>query len=219
MVSFIPKKIGQQNDLGEELRRRRNNKNLSIEEVAKILQIRKEYLLALEDEDFDVLPSGIYGKNFLKKYANFLQIEPEKINEFIDIFNSDNEEENPFSQKVVKKRKFLIFPKIVRTALISLAVIACFLYLTFYFRNIISPPSLEITQPEKNIITQESSIVISGKTERNSEIKINDSLILADENGNFSELINLKKGLNTIEISAKKRYSKENIKTRQILVE
>ena len=44
MSPFIPKKIGQENSLGEELRRARNNKKISIEKAAKILNIRKELI-------------------------------------------------------------------------------------------------------------------------------------------------------------------------------
>jgi cytoskeletal protein RodZ len=219
MVSFIPKKISEQDSLGEELRRARNEKKLNIDEVSKIIQIRRDYLLALEAEDFDLLPSGLYGKNFLKKYADFLKIEPKKIADFLQQLESTGQKDDPFSQKVLNKKKFLIFPKIVRNILVSLAVLACFLYLVFYFKNTFIPPKLEITQPQQNLMISETTILISGETEPGAEVTINDELILADNNGNFSQLINLKKGMNTLKISAKKKYSRENIIIRQILVE
>ncbi len=218
MVPFTPKRLIN-DSLGEELRRLRNLKNLKIEDIATKLGIRKEYILSMEAEDFSSLPSGLYGKNFLKKYANFLGVDPLIIKQYLAESSLENLDNNPFSQKVLKKSKFLIFPKIIRNLAISLAVIICFLYLMFYFKKIILPPDLILTQPDRNLMIKESSILITGKTEEEAEVKINGELILNNNNGEFSQLVNLKKGMNNLEVSAKKKYSQENIIIRQILVE
>jgi cytoskeletal protein RodZ len=218
MTPFTPKKLNN-NNLGEELRRARNLKNLSIEEASQSLGIRKEYLLALESEDFDSLPAGLYGKNFLKKYASFLNANTEIIETFLKETLESQLDDDPFSQKILKKSKFLIFPKIIKNLIIGLAVTICFLYLIFYFKKIILPPTLIISQPSQNLMIKDSSILVVGKTEKEAEIKINNELILNNNNGEFSQLINLKKGVNSLEISAKKKYSQENKIIRQILVE
>jgi cytoskeletal protein RodZ len=219
MVSFTPKRIISDNSLGEELRRIRNFKNLKIDEVAKKLNIRSEYLLAIEAEDFYSLPAGLYGKNFLKRYANFLGADQKLIAKFLEETGARETDENPFSQKILKKSKFLIFPKIIKNLAIGLAVLICFLYLLFYFKKIILSPELIVNQPDHNLMTKESSILVIGSTEKEAEVKINGELVLSNNNGKFSQLINLKKGVNNLEISAKKKYSRDNIIVRQILVE
>lgn len=218
MTPFVPKKIKQIENLGEELRMARNKTNLSIDEVASIIKIRKDYLLALEMEDFNALPSGLYSKNYLKKYANFLNIDANQIDRFLKQLNTELEESEPFPNKMVDKKKFIVFPKIVKNVLISLAVLAFFFYLLFYFKNLVLAPSLEITHPSSDIKIEESSIEIVGKVDPGSDLSINEQAILPDEDGNFSKLINLKKGMNTILVSAKKKYSKENIIIKQVLV-
>ncbi|MFA7087908.1 MAG: helix-turn-helix domain-containing protein [Patescibacteria group bacterium] len=217
MNQFIPKKLALEETLGEKLRQARHYQNLKIENIAKKLNIRTEYLIALEEERFENLPSGLYGKNFLKEYASFLKLNP---NEFTEYWEKQptNDKENPFSQKIVKKTKFIIFPKIIRNVILFGAVLICFLYLLFYFKNIVSPPLLIIESPEKNILTSENSIVIIGKTEPEAEIKINGIAVLNNNNGQFSQEINLRKGINNITITAKKKYSREKIITRQILL-
>jgi cytoskeletal protein RodZ len=219
MVSFIPKRIISENSLGEELRRIRNFRNLKINDVAKKLNIRTEYLLAIEEENLDILPSGLYGKNFLKRYANFLGADQKLIDKFLQETAAEQTQDNPFSQKIVKRSKFLIFPKIIKNLAIGLAVVICFLYLLFYFKKIILPPTLIIEQPNRNLMIKESSILVTGTTEKEAEVKINGVLILNNNNGEFSQLVNLKKGVNSLEISAKKKYSQDNIIIRQILVE
>jgi len=69
---------------GKQLSLSREQKNISLEEAAKHLHIRKEYLIALEKDQYDQLPSGLYGKHFLKKYCRLLH---PSIN-FIKIFFS-----------------------------------------------------------------------------------------------------------------------------------
>jgi cytoskeletal protein RodZ len=219
MVYFTPKKLVSEDSLGEELRRLRTFKNLGVDEVAQKLGIRREYLLAMEEENFSQLPAGLYGKNFLKKYADFLGLDKNLVTKFLQETTDDRAENNPFSQKILKKNKFLIFPKIIRNLLLGLGVLICFLYLIFYFKKIILPPDLTVSQPEKNLMIQESSILVAGKTEKEAEVRINGELILNNNDGNFSQTVKLKKGVNTLTISAKKKYSQENVVLRQILVE
>jgi len=219
MNSFVPKKIITEDSWGEELRRARNFKNLSLETVAEKLKIRREYLLALETEDLDLLPAGLYAKNYLKKYAEFLGVDLSSHSGLLSDLQDELKNVDPFSQKILKKSRLRVFPKIIRNIIISLAIIICFLYLIFYFNKIILPPKLILLQPDSDLSVQESSLMVIGQTEKEAEIKINGELILSDTNGDFSKLVDLKKGVNTIEVSAKKKYSRENVIIRQILVE
>lgn len=219
MAAFIPKKLLAPEKLGDKLRQTRLFKNLKIEEIAKKLNIRQEYLIALEEEQYDKLPNGLYGKNFLKEYVLFLGLKPQEFLEFWRRENENEENANPFQQKIIKKSQFLIFPKIIKNILISLAVLICFLYLFFYFKKIVLPPSLIVTQPAKNLVTKENSLLITGQTEKEAEVKINGELVLNNHNGFFSQTVNLKKGINSLIIKAKKKYSQEKIITREILVE
>ncbi|MFA5886826.1 MAG: helix-turn-helix domain-containing protein [Patescibacteria group bacterium] len=219
MPIFIPKKLPLEETIGEQLRRARQYKNLGLEEIAQKLNIRKEYLSAMEEENFDKLPSGLYGRKFLKKYINFLKVETKGINDQQKTGHAPASNDNPFSQKIVKKNSFIIFPQIIKNILIVGGILICFLYLIFYFQKIVTPPKLIIYQPEKNTLTKNKSILVSGQTEAESEIKINNQIVLSDQNGSFSQTVNLKKGLNTIIISAQKKYSQAQIITREILAE
>jgi len=219
MTSFIPKTITPTEGFGEKLRQARSLKNWRLEDISKKLNIRQEYLIALEEERFDKLPAGLYGKNFFKEYAACLGLKPEEIMTAAQKQVFLESEKNPFSQKVVHKSRFLIFPRIVRNFLIALAILVCLLYLIFYFKRVIFPPELKNIQPAESLLIKEDSIIVSGRTDPEAEVRINDSLVLNNHAGIFSQTVNLKKGLNNIVIKAKKKYSRENTITRQILVE
>lgn len=219
MTAFIPKKIKRDESWGEKLCQARRNKNLKIEDIAKKINIRPEYLLALENERFEDLPAGLYGKSFIKEYALFLGL---NIKEIIKDWNEEvltGSPDDPFSRKILARHKFIIFPRIIRNILLIGAVLICFLYLIFYFKKIVLPPQLIITQPSANLALSGTNITISGQTEAEAEVKINGEIVLNNHGGSFTQTINLKKGLNNIVIKAKKKYSREQTITRQILVE
>jgi transcriptional regulator with XRE-family HTH domain len=216
MTAFIPKKLPLDETLGEKLRQARSAKKLKIEEAAKILNIRPDYLTALEEERWDKLPAGLYGKNFLKQYAGLLRLNPR---ELLSLAAATAPAADPFSQKIVQKNKFIVFPKIVRNAIIVAAILACLLYLVGYFKKVVLPPELIISAPAQNLLIPDNIITVSGRTEPEAEVRINNEIVLNNHGGDFSQTINLKKGLNNIIISAKKKYSQSRTVTRQILVE
>lgn len=219
MTAFIPKKIVTTESWGKKLSQARCQKNLSLNDVAKKINIRPEYLNALEEERFEKLPAGLYGKNFIKEYASFLGLNTSDILKDWDEQVLSGSPDDPFSRKILAKHKFIIFPKLIRNLLIVGSIAICFLYLIFYFKKIVLPPSLIITQPVSNLAIKGSNILIAGETEAEAEVRINGEIVLNNNNGLFSQTINLKKGLNNIVIKAKKKYSQEETISRQILVE
>jgi cytoskeleton protein RodZ len=62
-------------ELGELLRKTREEKRLSLEDAEAATKIRSTYLQALEQEQFDQLPGRIYVKGFLKNYARYLGLD------------------------------------------------------------------------------------------------------------------------------------------------
>jgi cytoskeletal protein RodZ len=62
--------------LGETLRRARLSKNVTFEDAERVTRIRREYLEALEREDFTKLPAPVYARGFLRSYAGYLGLDP-----------------------------------------------------------------------------------------------------------------------------------------------
>ncbi len=225
-MNFIAKKIkGEEETIAEKLSGARAQIGLDIDEIAQTLRIKKEYLNYLENGEYDKLPGGIYAKTFLKKYAKFLKVDYKKIEEN---FNKEKEwsklntdkknQKDVFSRKRIKSYEFLVFPKIIKNILIVILVSAFFLYIGFYLKTSFSPPKIEIIEPSDNLITESNFVYVIGKTSSKTEIIINNKPILKDTFGIFKEKVDLKHGVNTIIITAKNKYSKKTIITKQVLV-
>jgi len=65
--------------VGAWLRETRQQRGLSLAEVEEATRIRRKFLQALEDEDFDALPAEVHVRGFLRLYAQFLGLDPEEV--------------------------------------------------------------------------------------------------------------------------------------------
>jgi len=218
-MNFIGRKISINNTtIGDHLKNLRQEKNLNIETVAQKINIKKEYLEALENNNYEKLTEVKYKKIFLKKYCKFLGLNWEKIkNEASKKIK--NKKHFSFHPKSIKEKDLIIFPKIIKNILIFLAISVFFVYIGFYIKTNLSPPKINIIQPEKDLITNKNFITVKGKTNPKNTININEESVLNNEEGYFEQTIHLKKGINNINISAQKKYGPKTTKKRQILLE
>lgn len=70
---------------GEHLRRERETRGVSLDEIVKSTKISRRLLQALEDEQFDLLPGGIFNKSYVRAYAKCVGIDEEQaVAEYLD---------------------------------------------------------------------------------------------------------------------------------------
>lgn len=62
---------------GEDLRRERELRQITLREVAEATKINLRFLEALENNDFDVLPGGFFVRGFIKSYARHIGVNEE----------------------------------------------------------------------------------------------------------------------------------------------
>lgn len=69
---------------GERMKREREMRGVKLEEIVESTKIGKRNLVALEEEQFDQLPGGIFNKGFVRAYAKYLGLDEEQaVNDFM----------------------------------------------------------------------------------------------------------------------------------------
>jgi cytoskeletal protein RodZ len=64
---------------GEQLRRERELREISLREVSEATKISLRYLQALERNDFEHLPGGLFNKGFVRAYCEFIGVDAESM--------------------------------------------------------------------------------------------------------------------------------------------
>lgn len=62
---------------GDELRRERELREISLREIAESTKISLRYLQALEGNRFEELPGGVFNRGFVRAYAQFIGVDDE----------------------------------------------------------------------------------------------------------------------------------------------
>lgn len=206
--------------ISEQIRSKRQSLGLKLEKVARDTRINIKYLNALEKGRFDLLPSGLYGKNYLREYSSYLRLDTRALLELYDEEvqrPSKIREGELFNTQIVKRHYFLSFPSIMRGLLIALCVLVAGTYLVYRLKGIVSPPELEIINPLDNTTVVTGSLELSGHSEPESQLTVNGEQIISDSSGNFAKTVSLQKGINFITVSATKKYGGERTEVRRVL--
>jgi transcriptional regulator with XRE-family HTH domain len=66
-------------DLGKTLSQARVTRGLTLEDCERDTRISKRYLDALEREDWRVFPAPVYSRAFLRTYAQYLGLDPQRL--------------------------------------------------------------------------------------------------------------------------------------------
>lgn len=168
------------------LKNTRLDKEYDLIDISKKLKIPIKYLTAIENEEVCCFPQEPYCSLIIKDYADYLGLNGE---EMLSFFRRDFEQKK--KSKSFKRDGFSFTPQFTFAILIGIIVISFIFYLTVEYFKFNRPPKLKINWPE-NVAGQ--SFDLTGVTDPNSTIRINQDLIIVDDKGNFQKKIQASSG-------------------------
>ena len=203
-------------NLPERLFTARERKGVDLYRAERETKIRARYLAALERGDWKELPGAVYTKGFLRNYALYLGLDPDDVLLQWRRERGDMREPEPVivvPRPISAPRKGLTFsPAIVVAAIMTLAVIAFGAYLVMQIQRYVEPPTIAITQPREAVIEVEETTeayTLRGSSIAGATISIvspswdQPLLVTADSNGRWTAEIDLRRGRNQFDISAR----------------
>ena len=213
--NFVRKKV-KSLTLGEKLQQLRNSQRISVEDLSRSINVKIVYIDALENGQYDKLPTKVYAKGFVRSYARFFGVSGDVYLELFDkeysiyqnINHKDDEEE---VNKLPKIPRFVFTPRIlaIMGALLVLFIIGLYLY--FSINNFTSSPWLVIEEPVQNSVVKKETTLVRGTTKNDSRVFINGQQIFVDRDGGFSDTVNLVPGVNVINVKSINKFDKESI--------
>lgn len=215
--------------IGHLLKDRREERGLSLEEVAKITKIRFKYLEAIENSSYTDFPSEVYLKGFLKNYAKFLGISTSRA---LAMYRREREYQQKEPTIKVSSRiketsmKLDLTPSKLIMAVLVGAVIFTILYVAANIGKILQEPTLAISEPieisagsEGVYKTTESSVQITGELEIGATLTVNGQVFETSNFERFIKEFTLEDGLNTFILNAESQFGKKSELTLNVIKE
>ncbi|TDO73033.1 uncharacterized protein DUF4115 [Halanaerobium saccharolyticum] len=170
-------------ELGSLLKKSRKEKGLSLDDIQEETKIRKKYLEAIEENNFDVLPGKVYLKVFIKGYAREVGLNYQELLKKYHVLNIKEEEESNLQKDYLngtkvptgsKNNNFKKPFKIVFIILLLLFLGATAVYTFQYFNN--SEIGIFNSESSQNENIEEQSLLLELPEKKDTEV--------ASENGN-----------------------------------
>ncbi|EKD56609.1 MAG: XRE family transcriptional regulator [uncultured bacterium] len=231
-TGFTRKKINNEKTVGEKLRLARKRMNLNLESVERETKVSLKYLQLIENGSYNQLPADIYVVGFLRRWADFLQLDSK---ELIRLYREEKRIANSVNSKIISNKSnilkpnsnnellkipgFVITPKLILSTMVIIAVMGILSYIWYQVKGFAAAPPLELANSGIEQVVKVETITITGQTDPGAELQINNQAVSVDQNGVFTQLIKLNNGVNNIEITAKNKANKETRKIIKLLAE
>lgn len=211
--------------VGEYLKRKREDKGLSLKYVAQKLNVRIDYLENLEAGRYEQLPPQVYTRGLLRSYADFLEVDTRQIvkmyNKEIVFVDKTLQVPSVNNKKVNALRDIIVVtPKLLTVIATIIIFSVVFYYLYHQINSFNAKPYLFVNQAIDSVeVVTDRNFIVSGVTEKNISLFINGEVVLLDENGGFRQEMFLLEGRNVFVIEAKNRFNHIHTKTINVIYE
>lgn len=223
-AGFVTKKIGRKKRaLGAILKTARTKSGYTIEQVEHETKVTAKYLRALEAGQYGQMPADAYNIGYVRCYAEFLKLNPERI---IQLYRLERSEQNlapaMVSTPQLRPRRvgdwsFLVTPKLLGIVGMLLVFGSVSGYIVYQVRKFAEPPRLQVTNVPTEFTSDRDTVVLEGRTSEGATVSMNSEPIFVTATGDFSQDVQLSPGLNQIVIQSKNRADKESRLTVKVL--
>jgi cytoskeletal protein RodZ len=200
--------------IGEVIKEARERKRLSRTGLEKKTKIKRVFIDALEKEQWENLPEFPVIQGFVRNIALVLTVDEKRM---IALLRRDYPPKFlRVSPKPDVSRKHSWRPRHTFIAGMVVALLVVLLYLGVQYINFVSAPKLEVIIPQEGEVVTEELLVVSGITSSEMLVRVNNQLVLVDENGSFEAEVEIFEGTEEIVVQAISRAGKETIVRRKI---
>ncbi|MBU0625164.1 helix-turn-helix domain-containing protein [Patescibacteria group bacterium] len=226
-MSQTKETIEHESTVAEALIEVRTALGLSQAEAARNSGVPKRYIEFFEDCNTDSITLDVYACHKLRTYSNYLNLDGEKVvaafkqekacpQRQLETRHASRWRKHPL--KNIPASRMIVTPKIIRTALIAAIALGIGVFFVIRAQNMTAPPMIVLTSPIDGFVTQEKTSIVAGQTEREVSLLVNGEAIYIDGEGNFSDKLDLREGLNIIRIVAIRKHGQKTELIRHIIV-
>lgn len=218
MVGARSKKVQGASVVGETLRRARQTQGLSLEHISQTLLVPTNHLRALEDGDLEVFAAEVYARGVFQKYATYLNVQSEKLQQsFLRMLCE--------AREVVPLKPLVPAGGFLRTMtghwflllLAGLVTLSVGSYLAWHVQSFWRAPDIRVVSPTQGVVDQQH-VVISGWVEPQARVLVNEEAVIVEPSGWFETTLMLRPGVNVVQLQAINSAGRSRIVQKDLLL-
>ena len=201
--------------IGNIIKESRLRKKISISHLENETKIKKEFLQAIENENWGVLPDLPVVTGFVKSIASVLSLNENQLTAML-------RRDYPPKKLAINPRpdvsdRFTWTPRFTFFAAAGAIFVFILGYLIFQYKSFVTPPVLSVSRPKEGAIVTTGTVRVEGETDPNATVKVNNQPVLVADDGNFSVDIEIYEGTGEIVVVATSRTGRETTVRRTII--
>lgn len=201
--------------IGKAIKEVRQAKKISFNQLEEATKIKKEFLKAIEKENWTNLPSLSVVTGFVKSITHALEVDEGRLTALLR--RDYPPKKVTINPKPDVSNRFTWSPKITFIAGILVVGVVVLGYLGFQYLKFTSAPSLEIFSPKQGEVVTTDKVNVSGQTDIDAVVSINNQPVVLDEDGKFNTEVKIFQGTQEIKVEATSRSGKSTIVSRKIV--
>ncbi|MBU6389652.1 helix-turn-helix domain-containing protein [Patescibacteria group bacterium] len=205
-AGFRTRRIRTERSIGDQLKKARTRKKISISQVEEATKIRARFILALESDSWEQIPSEVYGRGYLETYLQFLQIPAEPVmKQYFRERDMYARHCQDGAVELAPKNK-LTLPRFILTPRFFAILVGVMVLVGFggvigkQVYTFGSAPYLRVAVAKADEAA--STVSIQGCTAVGAQVEVNGQPAQVGQDGCFNQPMRATKGYNTYEVKA-----------------
>ena len=202
--------------IGKILKDARIEKRYSAIKVENLTRIKRDFIDAIEREDWNSLPPFPTVLGFVKSLAGALDLSEKNVTAVLK--RDYPPKKLNINPKPDIDKKFVWSPRLTFLVGSGIVLLGIFGYLLFQYIRFISPPHLTLISPTPDQVVMQNTVLVSGSTDTDAKIVVNNQPVSVNEDGNFSVDLDVAKNTTEISVTATSRSGKATTVSRKITI-
>lgn len=215
-MSFKIKTVNRLKTLGMELAETREAMGWTLEKAARETQTQKSYIHAIETDAWEALPEDPTRSNLIRRYIRALGNDSDLLVLAKPLLATVTPSE---AQVFPARTRLNMSPMQIKLIFLGVILAGIMGFLGLQIHALIRPPTLTLIEPADGFTTDVPTLLVTGSTEKDALISINQQLTVKNSDNTFESTVDLKRGVNVITVSARKKYSKPRVIYRTVIFE
>lgn len=203
-------------DLGQLLQEARQRRRLSIQDVARALNIPSRQIEALEEGDLGVFAAEIYARGACLKYTAWLGIDMAISERAIWRALSAGRERVPLTLHTsLSWFERLLHPRLVLWLIIGCAAFGVGGYIIWQVQSFLQLPALQV-EAVPAVVSAEQ-LALQGTADGQAQVTVNEQPVVLETGGVWHVPLTLHPGINVVRVEAKNAAGRKSVIEKHIL--